>query len=597
MKSSLITALCVAGLVLAAQGLDADVARAATAPSITSLSAASLDRSGRLLISGAGFGTVQANGHVTVGGVTALVTRWSDTLIAAYVPEAASVGADPVRVSTAAGASNAVDLTVTTRTANGRVRWRFQADSDYILQRPALAPDGTIVAHDSGGFVYALTPGGGLKWIFKTRIFAGGPPSVGADGTVYVADSSTITAINPDGSLKWTFTEHQGGQGVMAGPTVGPDGNIYAITDIGGLGALALSPAGQLLWSNPGNPFMAEIGHTGAELVFGPARAGGAPDQFYAIFDDYTTDVRTHLYAFRLNGSMAWSVPLWMSKYTAMMYQQQPAVAPDGTVYASAVIPVGGNWSLNAFSPADGSLRGSFFPSPGGGMGNPAVGPDGAVYFAQTLSYLQSVSTSLAPRWQFFDGSSIGSPVISPTNTTLIAGVQPANGVPGEARAFNPATGAVLWTYNLGSENGFNIVLDSRARFTPDGTTAYFGSSIPGQTSNAYSYLYAFDTTGASPPPSAVLSSLSLSPTRVRGGSSSVGTVRLTGGAASGGAVVTLQSSSAGTASVPASITVPAGASSAAFAIRTQRVRSRQSVTITAVYGGVTKTAVLTVTR
>jgi hypothetical protein len=44
------------------------------------------------------------------------------------------------------------------------------------------------------------------------------------------------------------------GQGVIAGPTVGPDGNVYVISDYGGLGAFALSPAGQLLWSNSGNP-------------------------------------------------------------------------------------------------------------------------------------------------------------------------------------------------------------------------------------------------------------------------------------------------------------------------------------------------------
>ena len=690
MKRLLIAALCVAGLASAASSVGTQLARAAAAPSITSLSAASLDRSGRLLVNGTGFGATQATGRVTVGATKALVTRWSDTLIAAYVPESAPVGADPVQVVTDAGASNAASLTVTMRVATGRVKWRFQADSDYILQRPGLGPDGTIVAHDSGGFVYALTPDGGLKWIYKTRVSAAGPPSVGADGTVYVADSSTITALNPDGSLKWTFTD-PGSQGVMAGPTVGPDGNIYAITDLSGLGAIALSPAGQLIWSNPGNPGMAEIGQTGAELVFGPSKAGGAPDQFYAVFDDYTTDVRNHLYAFGLNGSMAWSVPLWMSKYTAMMYQQQPAVAPDGTVYVSAIIPVGGNWSLNAFNPADGSLKGSYFPSPGGGMGNPAVGSDGAVYFAQTMATLQSLSSSLAPRWQFNDGSSIGSPVISPTNTTLFAGVQPQNGVPGEARVFNPSTGAVLWTYNLGSENGFNIVLDSRARYTPDGTTAYVGSSIAGQSVNAYSYLYAFDTSSASSvsaasvtlnpstvtggtssqgtvtltgpapaggavvgvtssnsdvarPPATVtvpagatsakftvtttsvgitfnvtisasygsatvesqltvnpasavaLSSVALSPTRVRGGTPSTGTVRLTGPAPNG-AVVTLQSSSPGTASVPASVTVAAGASSAMFTVRTTRVITTRNVTISAKYAGVTKTAVLTVTR
>ena len=57
---------------------------------------------------------------------------------------------------------------------------------------------------------------------------------------------------------------------MIAGPTVGPDGNIYVISDFGGLGAFALSPAGQLLWSNPGNPTFIERGQIGAEIVFAP---------------------------------------------------------------------------------------------------------------------------------------------------------------------------------------------------------------------------------------------------------------------------------------------------------------------------------------
>ncbi|HKP10687.1 MAG TPA: IPT/TIG domain-containing protein, partial [Blastocatellia bacterium] len=55
------------------------------APIITSLSATSLSRSGRLIIQGANFGATA--GQVRVGGVAAPVTRWADTMIVAYVPE------------------------------------------------------------------------------------------------------------------------------------------------------------------------------------------------------------------------------------------------------------------------------------------------------------------------------------------------------------------------------------------------------------------------------------------------------------------------------------------------------------------------------
>jgi hypothetical protein len=82
----------------------------------------------------------------------------------------------------------------------------------------------------------------------------------------------------------------------------------------------------------------------------------------------------------------------------------------------------------------------------------------------------------------------------------------------------------------------------------------------------------------------------------VVGGSPSQGTVTLTAAAPSGGAVVSLSSSNTAVATVPPSVTVPAGSTSAGFTVTTRSVTGSTSVTITAAYGGVTKTAALTVT-
>ena len=50
------------------------------------------------------------------------------------------------------------------------------------------------------------------------------------------------------------------------------------------------------------------------------------------------------------------------------MQQQRPIVGSDGTVFLSATVATGGNWSLNAFDPANGTLLRNYFPSPGLGM-------------------------------------------------------------------------------------------------------------------------------------------------------------------------------------------------------------------------------------
>ena len=93
---------------------------------------------------------------------------------------------------------------------------------------------------------------------------------------------------------------------------------------------------------------------------------------------------------------------------------------------------------------------------------------------------------------------------------------------------------------------------------------------------------------------SATLTSLTLSPTSVVGGSSSTGTVRLSAAAPSGGAIVSLSDNSAA-ASVPSSVTVPAGSTSRTFTVTTSAVASATAVTLTATYGGVSRIATLTV--
>jgi hypothetical protein len=405
------------------------------------------------------------------------------------------VGAFALAVGTApsaldAGGAVGSEASAVAAAAPGSVLWRFQVDGQYILQRPAVGPDGGVVVASSSGDVYSLTSAGVLRWVVP-GVGGSGGPSIGADGTVYVASGSTISAIAADGSTKWTFTETSSGQGVIAGPTVGPDGNIYVVSDLGGTGAFALSPAGSLLWSNPGDPVFAENGQLGAEIVFGSG-------QLYAGFDERSVAFST-LFALTLGGDQAWASAIGGADDMFMQQQRQPATGADGSLYLTGFGGANG-WGLRRVDPADGDVIFNYSPFPSNGMSAPSVSPDGSVYFSRSLSFLESVTPAGQSRWVFTDGSIIDHPGVSPDGSVVIAGMRPNFGEPGSVRAWDAATGTVNWQIDLPDENGGHQVVYSRPSFSADSGTAYFGTAILGGGEDG-AFVYAVDTGPGGPPP------------------------------------------------------------------------------------------------
>ncbi len=128
-------------------------------------------------------------------------------------------------------------------------------------------------------------------------------------------------------------------------------------------------------------------------------------------------------------------------------------------------------------------------------------------------------------------------------------------------------------------------------------STVSVTTSTPATISGAFGGATRTATLTVMPPAApAALSAVSVNPTSVTGGTSSQGTLTLTSAAPAGGFAVSLSSSSTAAATVPASVSVAQGATSAIFAIPTSAVTTSTPVTITASAGGVTRTATLTVT-
>lgn len=542
---------------------------AAAAQTITGLSSSTSARSGRVLILGSGFGATQGSGHVEIGGIPSPLTRWSDTLIAAYVPESAAIGSDNVQVFTATGSSNLVPLNVTLRAGlPGHSRWRFQADGDYIPSRPAVGSDGTVYAQDVYGHLYALSPDGGLKWIFNAPGTGHGCISIGSDGTIYIGNTTSIFALTPAGALRWRFDQNPGAF-ILLGPNVGPDGNLYAV-GTQGMGVFSLTAQGSLRWSlteNYSRPIVIM-----QEIVFGPL----PESRLYFHAND-------HLRGVTLDGNQVFT---FVDHLDTSMGLQQPAVGPDGSVYSNLFTYPGPGIVLGKFDNSGNELWYLTNVDPSG----PDVGPDGVIYDGGTFGPLCALNPDGSIRWKYTDTEMLFAPIVSPLNNLVFMG----GGTFGQPGFFEAVStlGSLLWKDPLPVENGLNVVPMSRARFTSDGQTAYIGTSIAGQASNGYSYLYSVQT--GSGGGGVTLASLTLNPAVVKGGTPSQGTVALTGPAPAGGTIVTLASNKKA-AKVPASVTIPEGATSASFTVNTKVVLLKKVVTISASSGGVTKTAKLTI--
>jgi hypothetical protein len=102
----------------------------------------------------------------------------------------------------------------------------------------------------------------------------------------------------------------------------------------------------------------------------------------------------------------------------------------------------------------------------------------------------------------------------------------------------------------------------------------------------------------APPAPSASLDTVSVAPASVQGGSTAATTVTLTAPAPPGGAVVSFSSSNTSAATVPSTMTVPAGVNSRVVPtfVSTNPVTATTTSLISATYNGVTRTAQITVT-
>jgi hypothetical protein len=317
------------------------------------------------------------------------------------------------------------------------------------------------------------------------------------------------------------------------------DGYLYAI-----------NPNGTKKWSF----------RIGANIVSTPAFA--TDGTIYVGADDF------NVYAINPDGSKKWIVT------TGGAVSSSPAIGLDGTVYIGSQ-----DQSLYAINP-NGTVLWTFATT-GGIYQSPAIGWDGTVYIPSVVFSLYAVGTSV-------DTVPLSGLTITPA--TVAGGVQ-ASGVVTLAFAA-PSGGAKV---ALQSNNGVASV--PMFISVPAGSlTGAFTVTTAGISASSNAVITAISGGVAASATlkisAAALTALTLSPSTVVDTNPCTGTVTLSGAAPSGGLVVKLKSNSPH-ATVPATVTVPPGATAATFIITTSASIVSAIADITATYKTVTKSATL----
>ncbi len=176
------------------------------------------------------------------------------------------------------------------------------------------------------------------------------------------------------------------------------------------------------------------------------------------------------------------------------------------------------------------------------------------------------------------------------TGTVTLTAAAPAGGA---LVALSSPSGAVTLPGAIGVAAGAssaNFAIGTSAVATTTATS--IAATYAGVTKAA-----AFTVNPPPPPAAPVLTALTIVPGVLAGGQGAVGTVTLDRAAPAAGLTVALSSSDSSIVAVPAGVSVPAGATSATFSVRTFATRKNRTPAVRASYGGATKSFTLMVRR
>ena len=225
---------------------------------------------------------------------------------------------------------------------NGHVYWSYASSTGGgLTDTPAISPDDTTLYHTSGeGDLDALSAGptgGQLEWTYqipaerRADIFPA--PAVGPHGTIYVTTGGPdgdspgyIDAVNPNGTLKWTYVSDGAFETT---PAVTAAGQVVAGNNAGTVVAVQQSD-GALAWS------YAAPGTYGENGFYTSSAASDANGNIYI-------QNQNKVLALSPEGSLLWTAR------DQTEWGASPALDDSGTLYVTGTLEDGSGLSLIAY--------------------------------------------------------------------------------------------------------------------------------------------------------------------------------------------------------------------------------------------------------